>query len=76
MWRRWAELCWQGRVEEVLAAIDGHRDRIGPPPAPADEPDHPWCTLGRQRAYLENNRQRMDYPRYRQRGLPTTSSLA
>jgi hypothetical protein len=72
--RRWAELCWRGRVEEVLAEIDEHRARIGPPPAPADEPDHPWCALGRQRGYLENNRERMDYPRYRRAGLPITSS--
>jgi hypothetical protein len=72
--RHWAELCWRGRVEEVLAEIDGHRDRIGPPPEPEDEPDHPWCALGRQRGYLENNRARMDYPRYRCAGLPITSS--
>jgi hypothetical protein len=72
--RHWAELCWQGRVSDVLAEIDEQRDRISPPPEPADEPDHPWCVLGRQRGYLENNRARMDYPRYRCAGLPITSS--
>jgi hypothetical protein len=72
--RHWAELCWRGRVDEVLAEIDEHRDRIGPPPAPDEEPDHPWCALGRQRGYLEHNRERMDYPRYRREGLPITSS--
>lgn len=72
--RHWAELCWRGRVDEVLAEIDEHRDRIGRPPVPDDEPDHPWCALGRQRGYLGNNRERMDYPRYRREGLPITSS--
>ena len=27
-------------------------------------------------SYLQNNQNRMDYPRYRQQGLPITSSLA
>jgi hypothetical protein len=72
--RRWAELCWQGRVGDVLVEIAGRQGRIDPPPNPKDEPDHPWCVLGRERGYLENNRSRMDYPRYRREGLPITSS--
>jgi hypothetical protein len=72
--RRWAELCWQGRVQEVLSEIDEQQDRISPPPKLEDEKDHPWCVLNRERGYLENNRQRMDYPRYRREGLPITSS--
>jgi hypothetical protein len=72
--RHWAELCWQGRVHEVLEELQGQRNQWTPPPRPDDEPDHPWCVLGREWGYLDNNRQRMDYPRYRCAGLPITSS--
>lgn len=71
---RWAELCWQGRVHDVLCQIDEEMSRIGPPPEPDDEPEHPWCMLDRERSYLKNSQQRMDYPRYRREGLPITSS--
>jgi hypothetical protein len=71
---RWAELCWQGRVQEVLTEVDQRRSRLTPPSQPQDEPEHPWCVLGRERGYLENNQKRMDYPRYRREGLPITSS--
>jgi hypothetical protein len=72
--RRWAELCWQGRVQDVLAQIDEQQRRIDPPSKPEDEPDHPWCILKRERGYLKNNQGRMDYSRYRCGGLPITSS--
>ena len=72
--RRWAELCWQGRVGDVVGEIADHQSRVAPPPDPKAEPEHPWCVLDRQRGYLENNQPRMDYPRYRRQGLPITSS--
>jgi hypothetical protein len=72
--RRWAELGWQGRVGDVLSEIAAHQSQIDPPTNPKDEPDHPRCVLERERGYLENNRSRMDYPRYRRAGLPITSS--
>ena len=70
----WAQLCWQGRVEEVLGELDEQRRRHTPPPRPDEEPEHPWCVLNREWGYLGNNRRRMDYPRYRREGLPITSS--
>jgi hypothetical protein len=72
--RRWAESCWRGRVEEVLSEMEERRSHLTPPLQPKEEPDHPWCVLGREHAYLTNNRERMDYPRYRRAGLPITSS--
>ena len=72
--RKWAEFCWQGRVQEVLSELDHRRSQLIPPARPNDEPEHPWCVLGREHAYLSNNQQRMDYPRYRRAGLPITSS--
>jgi hypothetical protein len=72
--RRWAGLCWQGRVGDVIGEIAGHQSRVAPPHDPKAEPDHPWCVLDRQRVYLENNQSRMNYPQYRRNGLPVTSS--
>lgn len=71
---RWAELCWQGRVQEVVSELDERRSRLAAPPQPEEEPENPWCVLGRERNYLANNQARMDYPRYRREGLPITSS--
>lgn len=70
----WAELCWKGRVQEVIAELAERQSRLAVPPQPQEEPDNPWCVLGRERNYLENNQGRMDYPRYRREGLPITSS--
>jgi hypothetical protein len=71
---RWAELCWQGRVADVLSEIAERRRDLTPPANPAEEPEHPWCVLSREHGSLTNNRSRMDYPRYRREGLPITSS--
>jgi hypothetical protein len=72
--RSWAEACWQGRVDRVIAQVRQARDRLAAPADPSAEPEHPWCVLEGTRGYLANNRDRMDYPRYRRDGLPITSS--
>jgi hypothetical protein len=68
----WMRSCWQGRAACVLAELDSWQERLGLPPGgeakTAEERRDP-------RSYLRNNAKRMDYPRYRQEGLPTTSSL-
>jgi len=35
----------------------------------------PWSVIQRAVTYLENNRPRMDYPAYRRRGLPVSTSM-
>jgi hypothetical protein len=75
-WRQfetWMRACWQGGVEETLAELADWQERLGRPPPEADEHD-PRRVVKEVRCYLRNNRQRMDYPRYRRRGLPVTSS--
>jgi hypothetical protein len=48
------------------------RRQIGPKTElPDDSPHQPLVTAAR---YLNNHRQRMDYPRYRCEGLPITSA--
>lgn len=75
-YQEWLRAVWQGRVSDVIAAMSDHQERLGRPP-----PDEEWSAsdprvvLAEAVTYLGNNRDRMDYPRYRREGLPTTSSL-
>jgi hypothetical protein len=75
----WMRACWQGRVEEVLGELEQWQGRLGlPPPGAAqsaEERRDPRRLVAEARSYLTNNAGRMDYPRYRRSGLPTTSSL-
>ena len=81
-WRQyevWMRMCWQGRVADVLGELDEWQERLGAPPAGearnAEERRAPRRLVAEAWRYLRNNRVRMDYPRYRREGLPTTSSL-
>ena len=72
--RRWAETCWKGGVDQVLSELDQVLD-TGEGPTPEELPEnHPLHVLRDLRTYLTNNRERIDYPRYRRLGLPITSS--
>lgn len=76
-WSRYLELTeavWQGRVEKVIEALRGElaaRGVAAPEELPEASPHEPLATAAR---YLDNNRGRMDYPRYRTAGLPITSA--
>jgi hypothetical protein len=73
----WLTACWQGRVTEVIAELRLWQERIGAPPEGEElEAKDPRRLVAEALSYLENNQSRMDYPRYRQQGLPVTSSLA
>jgi hypothetical protein len=81
-WRQyeaWMRACWQGRVADVVVELDRWQDRLGVPPAgeveSSDDRRDPRRVVWEARSYLRNNAGRMDYPRYRREGLPTTSSL-
>jgi len=72
----WLRAVWQGRAGEVLTALDAEQERLGlPPEGAADDRTDPRRVVWEARSYLRNNSTRMDYPRYRRLGLPTTSSL-
>jgi hypothetical protein len=77
LYLRWLRSCWQGQAAEVVAQMEGYQERVGPPP-PGEEllATDPRRVLAEALSYLRNNAERMDYPRYRREGLPTTSSLA
>jgi hypothetical protein len=68
-YRRFAEAIWQGRVDAVIAELTDRLTRLDPPSGtPQSEP------LQRALTYYTNQRERMNYPEYRRRGLPLTSS--
>ncbi|QEG29704.1 hypothetical protein GobsT_45020 [Gemmata obscuriglobus] len=78
-YRVWMRACWQGRAGEVLVELDQWQARLCETPpseaVTAEEQRDPRRVVAQARSYLGNNRNRMDYPRYRRHGLPTTSSL-
>lgn len=72
----WLRACWQGRVREVVEEMKKWQEQIGRPPPGEELPaSDPRRALAEGVSYLTNNAERMDYPRYRQEGLPITSSL-
>jgi len=78
-WQRyvtWMTQCWQGQVGAVIEDLAKRLEQLGPfagpgPPPPTDARE----VLRRTVTYLQNNASRMQYPEYRQQGLPVTSSL-
>lgn len=70
----WAEWIWQGKVTLVLAALAEHQAGAEPPPAEETPQDTPREPIARAHTYFTNNLSRMNYPAYRQQGLPLTSS--
>lgn len=73
----WLRACWQGRVADVVAELQTWQGRVGRPPPRAELPrTDPRRAVAEALSYLNNNASRMAYPRYRQEGLPITSSLA
>ena len=69
-WLRWA---WSGQVTELLTDLRAACQKLGVPPPDASDGD-PRQVVAETRGYVENNRARMDYPRYRRLGLPISSA--
>ncbi len=72
----WMTQCWQGRVAEVIADMEACLALREPYPESGKLPaTDPREVLRRTIGYLGNNQERMNYPAYRQQGLPVTSSM-
>jgi len=72
----WLHACWQGRVSQVVTELEKEQAAVGrPPPGETLAANDPRRVVAEALSYLRNNAPRMDYPRYRCLGLPTTSSL-
>jgi hypothetical protein len=70
---RFAAWIWLGQVQRVIEELQSHQARLGasPPDASASDPRE---RIQRAITYYTNHKSKMDYPRYRQQGLPLTSS--
>src|SRR5690242_5930560 len=72
---RWATACWQGRVAAILEELRRTLEGMTRPAESREEkPSDPYHEVSQAIGYLDHNRSRMDYPRYRQAGLPVTSN--
>ena len=77
-WRlhvKWITALWQGRAAEVLAQWRELAQQHDVPRDTALPDTDPRRPIQRGVTYLENNLDRVDYPRYRCLGLPVTSTL-
>ena len=73
IYRRWITWVWQGAVLKVIAEVAARAAELGPLPPDAAETD-PRQIVADTLTYLTNQQSRMNYPAYRQAGLPITSS--
>ena len=68
-------LLWDGQLDQVIATLKTHADRLGPP-REFDSPDHPRRVLTNNVGYFQTHRHHMDYPTYRRKGWPIGSGVA
>lgn len=68
----WIEWVWQGRVADVIRALELRQQELGEP-QPTDGDSHPRQVLQKSLTYLRNQQDRMNYPEYRRLGLAITS---
>ncbi len=72
-----AAACWKGDVAKVVADLRVWQSRLGILPVGEKVPDtDPRKIIHSVTTYFTNCGDRLDYLRYRQEGLPVTSSLA
>lgn len=69
-WLRWA---WSGQIKPLLTSLRRAAAQLGKPAQGAGE-DDPRQVMADTLGYIENNRTRMDYARYRRLGLPISSA--
>ena len=72
---KWITAIWAGKGAEVLAEWKKLAEPLGIPPDKALPDNDPRRPIQRGLTYLENNLERIDYPKYRRLGLPVTSTL-
>jgi hypothetical protein len=73
LYERWLRQAWAGHVSKLLAGLRAGCAKLGLPPRGCSD-DDPRKVAADALGYVENNRQRMDYPQYRRLGLPISSA--
>lgn len=71
-YQKWAQLIWQGDVAEVIEHLQSLQSIHGK--ATEQTPSDPRHHVDRALTYFKNNARHMDYPKYRQQGLPISSA--
>ena len=70
---QWMEWVWQGKIEEVMAALAQRQAALGAVQE-GDSETAPRRVVSTALGYLQNHKERMRYAEYRRQGLPITSS--
>lgn len=70
---RWAQWLWEGKTDELIAAVGSREAELGLP-ADSDPETSPRRIVATTLGYLRNQSSRMRYAEYRRLGLPITSS--
>jgi hypothetical protein len=73
LYTQWLCWAWAGKVVLLLGGLRAASRQLGAPPPKAAE-DDPRQIVADTVGYVKNNRERMDYPRYRRLGLPISSA--
>ena len=73
VYERWLRWAWSGQVDRLRAGLREAARQLGSPPAEVGE-DDPRRVVAEALTYVTNNRERLDYPRYRRLGLPVVSA--
>ena len=68
----WAQWLWEGSIDLLIGAVAARSQALGSP-SEGDETS-PAAVVAKTLAYLQNQRARMQYHKYRRLGLPITSS--
>jgi hypothetical protein len=67
-------LLWDGRVNEVIAALSEESQRLGAP-LESDPPQHARRVLSQNVGYFTKHKEHMNYPEYRRKGWPIGSGV-
>lgn len=70
---RWITWIWEGNVLQVIAELAGRQQELGPL-VDDDGETSPRRLVADTLTYLQNQKERMNYPDYRRQGLPITSA--
>jgi hypothetical protein len=73
LYESWLLQAWRGEAQALRRGLRAAGERLGRPPEQARD-DDPRQVVWEAVGYVENNRDKMDYPRYRKLGLPISSA--
>lgn len=69
----WMRGCWRGEVGQIIDELQAWQTKLGQPPKQCPSTDAREIVADAF-TYLTNNQERMNYPTYRQAGLPVTTA--